>query len=98
MYVRFEIFAHESMSFWKGALVGSENGKAKLHSMLQRRMMTFGRGTVLDGAGRVYCICAMQCPKSSRHTQMPQDQDENIGVLAKGNGLDRPMSGHACPM
>ena len=33
-----------SMSFWKGAFDGSVRGMAKLHSIEQSLMITFGRG------------------------------------------------------
>ena len=33
-----------SMSFWKGAFDGSVRGIAKLHSIEQSLMITFGRG------------------------------------------------------
>ena len=44
MYVRLLTAAHFSMSFWKGAFEGSVSGMAKLHSIEQSLMITFGRG------------------------------------------------------
>lgn len=54
MYVRFEIAAHAFISFWNGAFDGSVSGAAKLHSISHRRMMTFGLGFVMLGAGRLH--------------------------------------------
>ena len=44
----------EQRSAEDGAEVERTRGAAKLHSMEQSRMMTFGRGLVILGAGRVY--------------------------------------------
>ena len=52
LQVRLLTAAHLFMSFWKGAFDGSVRGIAKLHSIEQSLMITFGRGYSNTGTQR----------------------------------------------
>ena len=60
------------MSCWKAALDGSVSGTAKLHSMEHSRIITFSRGLVMLGAGRVYSY--LEVPISAQRPRKRTNQ------------------------